>query len=340
MSNAPFVLTGKSPNSEEMSSILITGAGGFLGNRIAQAILQQGNVKKLVLTDVVTPKFTGGGDIVHCVQADLVKEPEKVITEDLDKIFLLHGIMSGGAEADFELGMKVNLDATRSILEILRKNNQKNKKQVRVVFTSSCACFGGNLPDVIDESTALNPQSSYGTEKAICELLINDYSRRGFLDGVILRYPTVVVRPGPPSSATSSFASGIIREPLNNEEAILPVSKDLKIWVAGTNNIVRNSVLASTISTANFGPTRVVNLPGVTVTVHDIIAALVEVGGKDKVKYIVEKEDPVLEKIVTSWPDTFNTRRAIKLGFLPDPGFKQAVTDFIEEETAKKRNAQ
>lgn len=310
--------------------VLITGAGGFLGQRLASAFLEESNVEQITLVDLKeppTPKGAAPGKIVS-VGADLTTEPEKVIKKGCaDVIYLLHGIMSGGSEANFELGMSVNLDSTRAILDIIRKE----LPGAIVVFTSSGAVYGGELPEVITESTMTTPQSSYGAEKCMCEYLINDYSRRGWIDGRVIRYPTVIVRPGAPSSATSSFCSGIIREPLIGLEAPLPVSRDLAMWFASVKNVVRNTVQAYKIPAEKFGTYRTVNLPGMTVTVQEMLDGLVEVAGKDKLKYIVEQKDPVLEKIVTSWPARFDTSRAESLGFFKDGTALDAIKDYVAE---------
>uniref|UniRef100_A0A060T5T6 ARAD1B14388p n=1 Tax=Blastobotrys adeninivorans TaxID=409370 RepID=A0A060T5T6_BLAAD len=319
--------------------VLITGAGGFLGKRLSQALVDQFDQIALVITDVVEPPSPtikdGSNAKVHSVKADLCVESERSklleIVGPFDKVFMLHGIMSGGSEADFDLGMAVNVDATRGMLELLRHKCPG----IRVVFTSSTGVYGGKMPKVITEDVIPIPQSSYGAEKTICEYLVGDYGRRGFLDSIAIRYPTVIVRPGPPSSATSSFCSGIIREPLAGQDAELPVSRDLAMWFGAVSNVVHNTVYAGfglDTSAIEAGESRTINLPGVTVTVQQMLDALVEVGGEKMLDHIKDKKDPKLERIVTSWPAIFDTKKANALGFRADPGFKQAIYDYVKEQ--------
>ncbi|HEU4376377.1 MAG TPA: D-erythronate dehydrogenase, partial [Telluria sp.] len=218
--------------------VLITGGAGFLGQRLARQLLDRGQlsdsqgkvqaIDQLVLVDVV-PANDFGDRRVRVVTGDIADGAllRQAIDTETTSIFHLAAIVSGQAEADFDLGMRINLDASRLLLDICRELGHKPK----VVFTSSVAVYGGRLPDVVQDSTALNPQSSYGTQKAIGELLLNDFSRRGFVDGRVLRLPTISVRPGKPNKAASSFASGIIREPLNGEPSVCPVSPETRLWL-------------------------------------------------------------------------------------------------------------
>ncbi|KAA8906313.1 hypothetical protein TRICI_005166 [Trichomonascus ciferrii] len=311
-----------------MGKTLITGAGGFLGQRLARAIVQNDAEANLVLTDVAAPPVPEGGRNVQTVGADLCHEAERLVTEDLTLVYVLHGIMSGGAEKDFDLGFQVNVEATRSLLNLCRERCPG----VRLVFTSSTAVYGGELPDVITEKVMTVPQSSYGMEKSVCEFLVNDYTRRGFIDGRVIRYPTVIVRPGPPSSATSSFCSAIIREPLVGEKAYLPVSKSLAMWFGSVDNVVRNTLHAAAIPEDRLAKTnsRTINLPGMTVTVQEMLDALARVAGEDKLQYVEQKKDEFLERIVTSWPSHFDTSKADQLGFAPDPGLEAAIKAYID----------
>ena len=239
--------------------------------------------------------------------------------------------MSGAAEADLELGLKVNIDSTRLILDVLRRVNVKG---VKVVYASSTAVFGPSQPgEVVTEAgTVPSPGSSYGAQKAMCELLLNDYSRRGLLDGRILRFPTIIVRPGMPSGAASSFCSGMFREPFKGERCQLPVGRELEVWVCATKTVVRNLIIAKDVPTERFGiGSRVVNLPGVTVTVGEMLEALREVGGEEAVALVDEKRDENVAKIVNTWPARFDTRRAEELGFVGDEGLVKAVKDYARE---------
>lgn len=313
-----------------MGKTLITGAGGFLGQRLARAIVNEDANAELVLTDVKAPQAPeGGGKNVQVVGVDLCSsEADNIITEDLSLIYVLHGVMSGGAEKDFDLGFRVNVEATRGLLDRVRRKCPG----VRLVFTSSTAVYGGELPEVITEKVMTVPQSSYGMEKSVCEFLVNDYTRRGFIDGRVIRYPTVIVRPGPPSSATSSFCSAIIREPLVNEKTFLPVSKSLAMWFGSVDNVIRNTLHAATIPQEKFASmdSRTINLPGMTVTVQEMLDALSRVAGEDKLQYIEQKKDDFLERIVTSWPSHFDTSKAHQLGFSSDLGLESAIRAYID----------
>lgn len=238
--------------------------------------------------------------------------------------------MSGGAEANLDLGLAVNIDSHRLVLDHLRRH----QPGVVVVFPSSLAVYGP--PDaahpVISEQTIPLPQSSYGAQKLIVETLVTDYSRRGLIDGRVCRLPTVIVRPGAPSAAASSFASGIVREPLNGERAVLPVSKELEMWVCSPSTVVRNLVAIKDVPKEQFekGCTRTVNLPGQKVRVGDILAALKEVGGKEAVDLVVEERDEKVEGIVTSWPARFDIGLAERLGLSRDISLAEEVRNFAE----------
>ncbi|RDW58888.1 putative nucleoside-diphosphate-sugar epimerase [Coleophoma cylindrospora] len=317
-------------------NLIVTGAGGFIGQELAAALLADNRVTKLILTDVMEPSLSSdvvkdGKVEIQCAKADLTSAEEcsKLFTSDLDVVYLLHGIMSGAAEANLELGLKVNLDSTRTILDIMRKV----KPGVKVIFPSSLAVYGAPGPqEVVSENTIPLPGSSYGSQKLICETLLNDFSRRGLLDGRICRLPTVVVRPGAPSGAASSFASGIIREPLKGIKSALPVSKGLEMWVSSPQTVVRNLVLAMDIPKEDYGAgSRTVNLPGITVTVEEMLAALKTVGGQKAVDLVEERRDPAVEKIVGSWPARFNTEKAKKLGFVDDGSLVQTIEIYVKQ---------
>ncbi|KAH7021473.1 uncharacterized protein B0I36DRAFT_251644 [Microdochium trichocladiopsis] len=326
-----------------MTRILITGAGGFIGQALASALMQERTVEKIVLTDVRVPEIpkpkpNASKPATHCqvdaVAADLVSPDvcERLLTPDLTHIFLLHGIMSGAAEANLELGLKVNLDSMRHVMDVLR--NQTRARPPRVIFPSSLAVFGPAGPrDVITESTMPLPQSSYGAQKAVIEILLNDLSRRGLLDARIVRLPTIIVRPGQPSGAASSFCSGIIREPLKGEVAKLPVSRSLELWICSTRTVVRNLVIAALgVQEVAFGNgSRIVNLPGTTVTVQEMLDALAKVAGSSILDLVQEEYDEGTAKIVGSWPARFDVNRAYSLGFEKDVSVKQAIQHYLED---------
>lgn len=315
-------------------NILVTGAGGFIGQALASALLQDPDVSNLSLTDVFEPTLPSSSISynVRCIKADLtsVETCESLFTRDLTVVYLLHGLMSGAAEENLELGLKVNIDSMRQILDILRRVNSS----VKVVYPSSIAVYGPPEGDdkVVTEQTTPLPGSSYGAQKLICETLLNDYSRRGILDGRILRLPTVVVRPGAPSGAASSFASGIFREPLKGEKSVLPVSKDLEMWICSPRTVVKNLVLARNIPKEMFpARTRIVNLPGLTVSVCQMLEALKKVGGEEALSLVEEKRDEAIERIVETWPTRFDTSRAKRLGFEDDGKLKDTLQAYIDD---------
>lgn len=264
---------------------------------------------------------------MSCVATDLTQPgaADKLIDAQTDIVYHLAAIVSSHAESDFDLGMKVNFEATRQLLEVARAKNPAMK----FIFTSSLAVFGGELPDVITDLCVVNPQSSYGAQKAMCELMVNDYSRKGYVDGRVLRLPTISVRPGVPNKAASSFASGIIREPLNGVESVCPVSPELALWLSSPETVVSNFIHAATISAEQFGLSRTVNLPGITVTVQGMIDALRDVAGQKAVDLIRFEPDEAINRIVASWPGKFDISRALGLGFRADGSFADAIRSFI-----------
>ncbi|KAJ5407423.1 hypothetical protein N7465_008707 [Penicillium sp. CMV-2018d] len=310
-------------------SILITGAGGFLGQALAKALASTPGVSNLVLTDVVEPpKPTNTAQFntqVISLKADLTSREtcRSLLSTDFSHMYLLHGIMSGASEENLPLGLAVNVDSMRNILDILRGNT--NLQLGPTTQFASLAVFGG--PEIhkapVTESTITLPQSSYGTQKHICEVLFNDFSRRGIIDAVIVRLPTITVRPGKPSGAASSFCSGIVREPLNGEESVLPVNRDLKLWVCATRTIIRNLVRARDVRFEGETYSRVVNLPGVTVTVQEILDGLE--------KRVVDKADPAVQAIVGSWPGVFDVKKALDMGFYPDGDLTETIRAYIED---------
>jgi nucleoside-diphosphate-sugar epimerase len=318
--------------------VLITGGAGFLGQRLARQLLAQGQltdshgqlqtISELVLVDVVAAHDFN--DVrVKVVTGDIADGAlmRATINTQTTSIFHLAAIVSGQAEADFELGMRINLDASRLLLDICRELGHKPK----VVFTSSVAVYGGKLPHVVQDTTALNPQSSYGAQKAIGELLLNDYSRRGFVDGRVLRLPTISVRPGKPNKAASSFASGIIREPLNGEAAVCPVATDLRLWLLSPRGAIASLIAGHELAGEMFGASRTVNLPGLSVSVGEMIAALEDVAGSDVTTRISYAPDPAIERIVKSWPGAWDTARAEALGLTADVDFASIIRAYMDD---------
>ena len=316
-------------------NIIITGAGGFIGQALASSVSKDPLVSKLTITDIVEPTLPPQQDDskakVHSIKADLTSREicQSLFTPDLTHVYLLHGLMSGASEANLDLGLKINVDSMRQILDILREVN----RGVKVIFPSSCAVFGPSHGQVVTEQTMPQPGSSYGSQKWITEILLNDFSRRGLLDGRILRLPTIIVRPGAPSGAASSFCSGIIREPLKDERSVLPIARKFEIWVCSTRTIIKNLIHARDIDDGEFidARSRVINLPGITVTSEQMLEALRKVGGDKAVSLVEEKRDPVIEKIVYSWPFRFDTSYAAKLGFSPNGTLEQTLREYIED---------
>ncbi|EEA27417.1 hypothetical protein TMatcc_004292 [Talaromyces marneffei ATCC 18224] len=314
-------------------NILITGAAGFIGQLLAKELLND-TAHKLILVDIIDPPVPAGVKYpqnAKSIKIDLVDgDIESLVTESApDAVYAFHGIMSSGSEANFELGMKANVDATRALLEALRK---KASPGVRFIYSSSQAVYGQPLPKVVTDDIIPTPESSYGAAKIICETLVNDYTRRGFITGFTLRFPTISVRPGKPTAAASSFLSGMIREPLNGQEAIIPLEdRSFESWLCSPRTLVRNLIITLSLPAGCVPPhIRQINVPGICVTIQDMMDALEKVGGKDKLALLKEKEDPVIKKIVHSWPTRFDNSQAIKLGFHRDESFEQAVRDFKE----------
>lgn len=237
--------------------------------------------------------------------------------------------MSSGSEANFELGMRVNLTATLSLLEALRKLNQPSLK---VIYASSQAVYGQPLPALITEDTMPTPEGSYGAQKHVCETLVNDYTRKGFFDGWSLRFPTVSIRPGKPTAAASSFISGLIREPVNGIECVIPLKdRNFKSWVCSPKCLAENLELVLGVDGTKLEKhKRLVNMPGIGVTVQDMMDALAKVAGEDKLKLLKEETDVEMERILRSWGTDFDNSLAYKLGFKPDGSFEDAVRDYVE----------
>ena len=314
--------------------ILITGGAGFLGQRLAIALLSKHfqEIESMTLLDRVLPAELSNEENskLFIFRGNLTDQEmiDRLVKVQPTHIFHLAAVVSGEAEKDFDLGMQVNLGATQALLEACRQL----ENPPMFVMTSSVAVFGGEMPDVIADDTAPTPQSSYGTQKAICELLVNDFSRRGFVDGRVLRLPTIVVRPGKPNAATSSFASGIIREPLNGERAICPVSPDTALWLMSPRKAIESMLHLMNLKADQLGGNRTISLPGLTVSVQAMADSLRYIAGNEVADRIDWLPDPFIQQIVGSWPAKFEPTRAEALGFTADETFDELVRGYIEDE--------
>lgn len=318
--------------------VVITGATGFLGRRLAETLLHRGTLRgpddrdhaidRVTLIDTVAAPSLGDHRVVQLTgDVDDSGLLDRAIDTETTSIFHLAAIVSGMAEADFDLGMRVNLDASRRLLDVCRARGHRP----RLVFTSSVAVFGGDLPPVVTDSTAVSPATSYGTQKAMVDLLVNDYSRRGFVDGRALRLPTISVRPGRPNAALSSFASGIIREPLNGEESICPVDPDTRVWLLSPRTVIACLIKAHEIPADMLGDNRVINLPGLSITVAEMVASLERIAGPDVAKRVRWERDPHIARVVATWPGALEAARARALGFPADDSFDNIIRQYIEE---------
>jgi len=323
--------------------ILILGAAGMVGRKLVERLLHEGrlgnrDIGRMTLHDVVEPtKPANAGIPVKVIASDFAAPgaAAPLIAERPDVIFLLASIVSGEAEADFDKGYRINLDGTRYMIDAIRAVGGGYKP--RLVFTSSIAVFGAPFPEKIGDEFFHTPLTSYGTQKSICELLINDYTRRGFFDGISIRLPTICVRPGKPNKAASGFFSNIIREPLAGEEAILPVSEDVRHWHASPKSAVGFLIHAGTMDLDAIGPRRNLSMPGMSVTVGEQIAALERVAGKNVTARIKRVPDPTIIGIVSGWPRDFVTDRALELGFTTaEKTFDDIIRIHIEYELGGK----
>ena len=322
--------------------IVITGGAGFLGRRLALQLLERGTltdatgrsreIAQIVLLDVV-PAALPADPRLTSLAGDLADPAvvERAVTRDTGTVFHLAAVVSGQAEADFDLGMRVNLDATRLLLERCRTLAACPK----FVFTSSLAVFGGPLPDPVTDDAPVTPQASYGAQKLIGEYLVYDMTRKGFIDGRSLRLPTVTVRPGKPNKAASSFASGIIREPLSGVDAICPVAPATRMWVQSPRAVIANLIIGHEAPATSFAYTRSVNVPGICVPVADMVAALRKVAGDAVAARVKWIHDPVIDRIVATWPANFAPRLGPALGMKADVDFESIVRAYIADDMPK-----
>ena len=307
--------------------VLVTGGAGFLGSRLIRRLLAGRDgvkVSRVVCADMAPCPVD---DPRVASRIGSITDPAFVASiAGADIVYHMAAVLSGQSEAEFDVGMAVNVDATRALLEACRRS----AKAPRFVFTSSLAVFGGRMPDVVPDDMVLMPQSSYGAEKAISELLVCEYSRRGFIDGVVCRLPTICVRPGKPNSAASSFVSGIIREPLAGVDSVCPVPLSTRLWIASPDVTVANLVRAANLASATLQDRRTLNLPGLCVTAAAMLDSLERLGGAAARARVACIEDRRIADIVCSWPGDFDIRRPRSLGFEVDAGFDAMVRQYMD----------
>jgi nucleoside-diphosphate-sugar epimerase len=316
--------------------ILITGAAGMIGRKLTERLAKERvlggePITALDLHDIVAPAAPSIADVEVIAHTGDLATPgaaEKLVARKPDVVFHFAGIVSGEAETNFDLGYRVNLDGTRALFDAIRAA----RYMPRVVFTSSIAVFGAPFPDVIPDDFHLTPLTSYGTQKMICEALLADYTRKGIFDGVGIRLPTICVRPGKANKAASSFFSGIIREPLNGLEAILPVPRSVVHTHASPRSAVDFLIHAAGIDGERIGPRRNLTMPGVGVTVGEQIDALRRIAGERVADLIREEPDEAVWAIVRNWPTRFEARRARALGFAAETSFDEIIRAYIDEE--------
>ena len=324
--------------------ILIIGAAGMVGRKLAEKLAHDGRlggkeITDLTLYDVVAAQKPVGAKFpVHIISGDLpaAGETDKLVAGKPDVIFHLAAIVSGEAEQEFDKGYRINLVGTQNLLESVRHAYAKDARKPRIVFTSSIAVFGAPFPEKIGDEFLSAPLTSYGTQKAIGELLVSDYTRKGMLDGISIRLPTICVRPGAPNKAASGFFSNIMREPMAGKEAVLPVSEDVMHWHASPRAAVAFLQHAATIDGEKLGARRALSMPGLGATVGEQIAALRKIAGEHVVKRIRREPDAFIQKIVSGCPRTFETKRAVSLGFKAESSFEDIIRVHIDDELGGK----
>jgi nucleoside-diphosphate-sugar epimerase len=324
--------------------ILVTGSGGMIGRKLVEKLARDGklggkDITAMTLVDVVeSPIPEGAPKDSRSIVSDFSERgvANTLIAERPDVIFHLAAIVSGDAEANFEKGYKINFNGTWALFEAVRqegeKQGEKSPYKPRFVFASSLAVFGPPFPDPITDDFALTPTTSYGTQKAMTELLLADYSRKGYLDGVGVRLPTICIRPGKPNKAASSFFSGILREPLAGQEAPLPVGDEVRHWFASPRAAVGFFLNAATIDTSSLGPRRSMTMPGVSATVGEQIEALRKAAGDEAVALIKRVDDPFVQKIVLGWAGRYEPKLATSMGFKAEKNFDEIIAVYQEDE--------
>jgi D-erythronate 2-dehydrogenase len=321
---------------------LIIGAAGMIGRKLTARLVRDGRlggqaISHAHLVDIVAPQAPANAPFPVAVDGFDIAAPyvaPKLVAPRPDVIFLLASVVSGEAEADFDKGYAINVGGAQAVFEAIRREQALagGAYRPRLVFTSSIAVFGAPFPDKIGDEFLSAPLTSYGTQKAICELLLADYSRRGFFDGVGLRLPTICVRPGAPNKAASGFFSGIIREPLAGKEAILPVDDSVRHWHASPRAAIDFLLRAAELDLSQLGSRRSITLPGVSVTVGEQIEALRAIAGEKTASLIRRQPDETIAHIVAGWPRDFDPARAKRLGFRADDSFSAIINAYIEDE--------
>ncbi len=322
--------------------ILIIGGAGMVGRKLAERLAKDGAlggkaISALTLYDVVASQKPAAAKFpIHIATGDLPApgETDRLVADKPDVIFHLAAIVSGEAEQDFDKGYRINLVGTQNLLESIRHGYAAEAKKPRLVFTSSIAVFGAPFPAKIGDEFFSTPLTSYGTQKAIGELLVSDYTRKGMLDGISIRLPTICVRPGTANKAASGFFSNIMREPLAGKDAVLPVGDDVMHWHASPRAAVGFLQHAATIAGEKLGARRALSMPGLAATVGEQIDALRKVAGDKVVARIRREPDPFIQGIVAGWPRNFDTKRAIALGFVAETSFEDIIRVHIDDELA------
>ncbi|HEX7901158.1 MAG TPA: D-erythronate dehydrogenase [Planctomycetota bacterium] len=318
---------------------LIIGAAGMVGRKLVERLAKDGDVGHADLVDLVQPPVPpglAGRATARVLDLTVPGAARDAIAGRPDVVVHLAAVVSGEAEADFDKGYRVNLDGTRALFEAIREEGRRAPYRPRVVFTSSIAVFGAPYPPRIGDEFLNAPLTSYGTQKAICELLLADYARRGFFDGVGLRLPTICVRPGKPNLAASGFFSNIMREPLAGKEAVLPVDDSVRHWFASPRAAAGFLLHALRLDLSRLGPRRNLTLPGLSATIGEQIEALRRVGGEKAVRLIRREPDPKIRAMVAGWPADFDARRAVELGFVAESSFDEILRAHVEDELGGK----
>jgi nucleoside-diphosphate-sugar epimerase len=312
----------------------------MVGRKLTEAIARTGElgrapVDQLTLFDIVKADAPAGFSGSLEILASDLSEPgvaETLLARRPDIIFHLAAIVSGEAELDFEKGYRINLDGTRYLFDAIRAEGLKSPYRPRVVYTSSIAVFGAPFPSKIGDEFFTTPRTSYGAQKAMGELLLSDYSRKGIFDGIGIRLPTICIRPGKPNKAASGFFSNILREPLVGQEAILPVDESMRHWHASPRAAVQFLTHAASLDLDRLGHRRVLNMPGLSATVGEQIEALRRVAGEKAVRLIRREPDPMIMEMVAGWPSDFEPKRALELGFVAENSFDEIIRVHIEDE--------
>ena len=324
--------------------ILVTGAGGMIGRKLVERLVADKSlggkaIQSLTLVDVVESPVPGGAPKdTKPITADFSEKgvAATLLQDKPDVVFHLAAIVSGDAEANFEKGYRINFNGSWALLEAVRQEHEKSGYKPRFVFASSLAVIGPPFPDPVPDSLATTPTTSYGTQKAMIELLLADYSRKGYLDGVGVRLPTICIRPGKPNKAASSFFSGILREPLAGQEAVLPVGDDVRHWFASPRAAVGFFITAATIDTTPLGVRRSMTMPGVSATVGEEIQALRRAAGDKAVDLIKRVDDPFVAKIVLGWAGRYDPQLATSMGFKAEKNFDEIIKVYQEDEMGQR----